>query len=127
MMTEDQRGAVRQMLGLWWLADRRGLCAGMGYPSECPSTRGYLAGYRGGDADSHSDEVREVVQAVGRAVDGLPRDQQLCAGVMARAEATGAAVWRNPRLPGDPDLIAALERATLDALAMALCREPEVV
>lgn len=127
MTTEDQRGAVRQMLGLWWQADRRGLCSGMGYPSECPSTRGYRAGYRGGDAEAESHELADILRAVSRAVDGLPRDQSLCAGVLARAEATGAAVWRNPRLPGDPDLIAALERATLDALAMALCRSAEVV
>lgn len=127
MMTEDQRGAVRQMLGLWWQADRRGMCSGMGYPSECPSTRGYRAGYRGGDAEAESNELAEILRAVSRAVDGLPRDQQICAGVMARAEATGAAVWRNPLLPGDPDLIAALERATLDALAMALCRAAELV
>jgi len=119
-MTLDIDSAVRHMLGLWWLADRRGLCAGMGYPSECPSTRGYRAGYRGGDADNHSDEVREIAQAVGRAVDGLPRDQQLCAGVLARAEATGAAVWRNPRLPSDPTLVEALERATVHALAAVL-------
>ena len=127
MMTEDQRGAVRQMLGLWWLADRRGLCAGMGYPSECPSTRGYRAGYRGGDAEAESHELADILRAISRAVDGLPSDQALCAGAIGQAEATGAAVWRNPRLPDDPGLIAALERATLDALAMALCRDPEVV
>ena len=123
MTTDDQRTAILHVLGLWWAADRRGMCAGMGYPSECPSTRGYRSGYRGGDADDSADELRELVSAVARAVDGLPRDQQMCAGVLARAECTGAAVWRNPRLPSGQDAIEELERATIRALVDALWRE----
>lgn len=127
MPSDSMRRAVLYALGLWWASDRRTLCAGMGYPRECPSTRGYRSGYRGGDAETDADELADIVRAVSRAVDVLPRDQQLCAGVLARAEATGAAVWRSQRLPTNPVLILELEHATIAAVAAALCGAAEKV
>lgn len=127
MPSDSMRRAVLHALGLWWASDRHAMCAGMGYPRECPSTRGYRGGYRGGDAEADADELADIVRAVYLAVDGLPSDQQLCAGVLAKAEATGAAVWRSPRLPTDPVLILELEHATIAAVAAALCGAVEKV
>jgi hypothetical protein len=104
----------------------------LGYPAECPSTRGYRASnqWRGTDVDDAGDVYQTApdpfVQRLGGIVDGIVSQMEQMQGLalayQARALSMGTYAIRNPRLPQGDEL------AELIALArMDLCDGLELV
>ena len=98
----------------WGDSDRSG-----GYPTECPSCRGYTSSkqWRGTDVDADGNVyqtspdaiVSHIGPKVDQAVNAMTSLHRLALAYQARALAIGSYAIRNPRLPqGDElaDLIA---------------------
>lgn len=89
------------LLVLWYRCEQSGALRGLGYPAECPSTRGYKTSRQYDDINgaAETDERGELAREVGHAVNGMPEPYRTALYFVARNHATGAQVWRSPRLP----------------------------
>ena len=104
------------LLVLWYRCEQSGALRILGFPAECPSTQGYRTSRQYDDINgaAETDERGEMAKAVGQAVNSLHEPYRTALYFLARNNATGAAVWRSPRLPeGD-----ALESVVSEALAL---------
>ena len=110
---------LEDILRAWWHQDRDDATSDLGYPSTCPSCRGYRSD---DDPIDQLDSRRAVHEAVEHALQLLTDEQRVCIGVMARNLTSGSHVWKSPRLPADADRIAVLQRDSLEALRKALER-----
>jgi hypothetical protein len=110
------RSDTLELLVLWWRYESQQQHV-EGYPRECPSTAGYRAS-RQYDTENQAFETDArglLAQRVGHAVDSLPEPYRTALYVLARNRATGAEVWRSPRLPAHDD-----ERAAVVADAVGM-------
>lgn len=91
-----------ELLVLWWRAER-GWTPVEGYPVECPSTRGWRASrqYDDGNGAFDTDARGALIRRIGHAVAAIPQPYQTALYLLARNRATGAQLWRSPRLPDD--------------------------
>lgn len=110
---------VADLLLLWWRSESRAKAVA-GYPTECPSTKGYSPRVRGYDAET-VDSLREsrIAARVAAVVAALDPDMRSAAHIMARNLVTGATVWSSARIPEGP-VGRALYMATVDELALRL-------
>lgn len=102
----------------------------LGYPTECPSTRGYRASqqWRGCDVDDSGSVyltapdpfVARAGDIVQRLVNGMECLHQMALAYQARALVTGVWSIRHPRLPNDQDELAMLIADARSALMMLL-------
>lgn len=102
----------------------------LGYPQECPSTRGYRSSqqWRGCDVDDDGDVyltapdpfVAKAGELVQRLVNAMDRMHQMALAYQARSLATGVWSIRHPRLPNDQDELAMLIADARSALMMLL-------
>lgn len=100
-MAIDCPDDLAELLMLWWRAQKGAWRAGLGYPSECPSTRGYVAHSRW-DADNGVDDAQidaMLARAVDEAMGRLSAEQTAAITMLARSLCTGASVWHSPRIP----------------------------
>lgn len=109
---------VADLLLLWWRSESRAKAVS-GYPTECPSTRGYTSRYRGGADDVDSLRESRIVARVAATIDALDPDMRSAAHILARNLATGLQVWSSARIPAGP-VGQALFIATVDELALRL-------
>lgn len=105
------------LLVLWYRCEQAGAMRALGYPAECPTTRGYKASrqYDDGNGASETDERGQMAKTVGKVVDGMPEPYRTALYVLARNRSTGADVWRSARLP-----MGELERAEIVGEALAM-------
>lgn len=104
--------------------------AALGYPTECPSTRGYRASqqWRGCDVDDDGDVyltapdpfVAKAGELVQRLVNGMDRMHQMALAYQARTLVTGVWAIRHPRLPSDQDELVMLIADARSALMVLL-------
>lgn len=101
-MQVDVPESLAELLLMWWAAESRGTVT-LGYPTECPSTRGYCSRSRLWDED-HADQVHAsaIVQRVSSAIDRLEPAERSAVHVLTRNLATGVEVWRSARIPEGP-------------------------
>lgn len=102
----------------------------LGYPTECPSTRGYRSSqqWRGCDVDDDGDVyltapdpfVAKAGELVQKLVNGMDRMHQMALAYQARSLATGVWAIRHPRLPNDQDELAMLIADARSALMVLL-------
>lgn len=105
----------------------------LGYPQECPSTRGYRSSqqWRGCDVDDDGDVyltapdpfVAKAGELVQRLVNTMDRMHQMALAYQARSLVTGVWAIRHPRLPSDKDELAMLIADARAALAVLLAEE----
>lgn len=105
----------------------------LGYPTECPSTRGYRASqqWRGCDVDDAGSVyltapdpfVARAGEIVQRLVNGMDRMHQMALAYQARSLVTGVWAIRHPRLPSDKDELAMLIADARSALMVLLAGE----
>ena len=108
--------------------DRMG--SGLGYPSECPSCRGYRSSrhWHGTDVDEDGQVYLDTPDPliagtgsfVGRLIEQLEQAHQMALAYEARALAIGNYAFRNPRLPSDPQRLSLLISEARGALAIML-------
>ena len=73
---------LAELLALWWRFEQNNEGARLGFPTTCPSTRGYRSkGYRGEEA-SEGETLALLSRAIGDAVERLPRDEYAAACLM---------------------------------------------
>lgn len=115
-MTDLGTDELHALLGLWWRYERQHDLSQLGYPRECPSTKGYRSGGRWDDDSGASDvdDRGRLARRIGLIVERLQPQHRSALHVLARNAATGAAVWRSDRLPSDA---AELQRVMAEALA----------
>jgi hypothetical protein len=108
------------LLVLWYRCEQAGALRILGFPAECPSTQGYKASRQYDDSNGAAeiDERGSMAKAVGNIVNSLQEPYRTALYFVARNRATGAEVWRSPRLPADKD-----ERAHVVSEALALFLE----
>lgn len=118
LSTED----LHELLGLWWRYERQHDLSQLGYPRECPSTRGYRSGGSRDDDNGAADvDARgRLAQRVGTIVERLEPQHRAALHVLARNAATGVSVWRSARLPSDTTELQRVIAAALAAFAKAL-------
>lgn len=116
----DPGDDLAELLVLWWRAERW-TGSPMGYPTECPSTRGYRSSRRGDD-DPVTDAMlyRTAVRAISAAVDALQDQQRVAVHLVARNLCSGADVWRSSRLPAPGPELDAICASAFAALRVAL-------
>lgn len=105
-----------ELLRLWWHAERMGSVA-MGYPTECPSTRGYRARNRDTSDEADSLHFSLVVARIDAAIERLEPAHRSAIHVIARNLATGSSVWSSARIPAGAE-----GQAVFAAAAAALSR-----
>lgn len=125
MTSED----IDCILIAWHRAQARAPIA-TGYPTECPSTRGYRssAQWRGTDVDDDGDVyetapdayVAGVARTVDQIVNRMEQMHQIALAYQARALAIGSYAMRNPRLPSSADELSMLIADARQALVIAL-------
>jgi len=106
-----------QLLAMWYRAEQASEISSLGYPHECPSTRGFRA-TEVHDGDNGADDSRErfgLVERISFVIDGMPQTYRIALQILARNQALGLRVWSSPRLPEDET-----ERRLLTSEALAL-------
>ena len=106
-----------QLLVLWHRISQAGALRPLGFPAECPSTRGYQASRQYDDQNGamETDERGGIARMVQKVVDGIAEPHRTALYVLARNRATGSQVWASARIPGDKDEVL---RITGEAVAM---------
>jgi hypothetical protein len=115
-MTESN---LLDLLVLWWRYESQ-YNPVAGYPPECPSTMGYRPSRQYDDANGafETDSRGKLAQAVGQAVNSLPRIERIALYTLARNRATGEQEWCGATLPADETERARLVARALDHLGV---------
>ena len=118
-MKREETPDLIELLVLWYRVQQAGALAQLGYPNECPSTKGWRASrqYDDGNSAAETDARGELAKAVGVIVDGMPEPHRTALYVLARNRATQVSVWTSPRLPEDEDARAAVVAEALSMFA----------
>jgi hypothetical protein len=87
-----------------------------GYPSECPSTRGYQASrqYDGDNGAADAEEYGRLARHIGSIVRQIEDPHRTALCILAANRSSGAAVWRSVILPNDKDELAHLMAEAVD-------------
>ena len=93
-----------------------------GYPIECPSTAGYRASrqYDSDNGASESDHTSRLVRHVDGVIEAMEDPHKTAIKVFARNKATGASVWRSPRLPDDQQAVAEITQEAIEIFSMSI-------
>ena len=91
-----------------------------GYPRECPSTAGYRASrqYDSDNGSSDADNLSRLVHHIGGVIEQMEDPHRTAIKLFARNRATGASVWRSPRLPDDKELAAEITQEAIEIFTM---------
>ena len=105
-----------ELLALWWKAEREWTPV-QGYPTECPSTRGWRSSRQYDDTNGaeETDARGMLIRHVSQAVNSIQDPHRTALYMLARNHVNRAAVWQSARLPQDQD-----ERAALVAEALEM-------
>lgn len=118
MIRDTTRQDILDMLVFWWNYERGWLPVD-GYPTECPSTRGYKVSSQYDDTNGAQDtDARGMLaKRIGQAVASIGEPYRSALYLLARNRATGVSVWVSPRLPTDDDERAQIVSDAVDKLA----------
>ena len=91
-----------------------------GYPIECPSTAGYRASrqYDSDNGAAESDHSSRLVRHIDSVIESMDDPYRMAIKLFARNRATGASVWRSPRLPQDQQEVAEITQEALEIFSM---------
>lgn len=93
-----------------------------GYPTECPSTRGYRTSrqYDDNNGAFETDARGKLAAHIGHVIRSIDDPWRTALCILARNRATGAQVWTSPRLPADKDARVHLVAEAVDMFAAKL-------
>lgn len=91
-----------ELLVLWWRSEQQWSPV-EGYPSECPSTRGWRTSrqYDDGNGAFETDARGQLIRHIGHVVASIDEPYRSALYLVARNRASGVSVWDSPRLPKD--------------------------
>lgn len=114
----DAEGLV-SLLCLWWECEAQWSPV-RGYPHTCPSAHGYITSrqYDTENGAAETDARGREAKRIGAIVNAMGPLHRAALTDLARARATGVAVWRHPLLPADKTERAAVVARALDLFGM---------
>ena len=91
-----------------------------GFPIECPSTAGYRASrqYDSDNGAADADYTTRVISHVDSVIEAMEDPHKTAIKLFARNRATGASVWRSPRLPDDKELAAEITHEAIEIFCL---------